>query len=252
MRLLKPCLFTLACILLPFSSRCPGAPVTGETTAYTANFDAFPDSPKWAGDDGWKIEVPSGADFTAAIGKAYGKEGKGLLLQNKQVKDAKVWSYVRRRLDEVLNQPRFAISFDFFVAPDEEGVGGRLDVGLTEAGSSAAPVSLAMEGGRILFVGREPKADEAGGTKGSLEFGQAKVEKGQWHHVRIEVDQDKGCFRVLLDAAPVSQQKEEWFPFRKEQALSPSRAKTLAFSVAAAWLTSTRHIDNLVVSVPGK
>lgn len=252
MRLLKRCLVTLACFLLSFSSRCPGAPVPNEKTAYAANFDVFPDNPKWAGDDGWKVEVPSGADFTAAIGKAFGKEGKGLLLQNKQVKDSKAWFWVRRRLDEVLDQPRFAISFDLLVALEEEGVGGRLDVGLTEAGSSAAPISLAMEGARIMFVGKEPKADEAGGTRGSLEFAQAKVEKGQWHHVRIEVDQDQGRFRVLLDEAPVCLQGEEWFPFRKEQVLSPSKPKTLYFSVAAGWASSTRQIDGLVVSVPGK
>ncbi|MEI7435717.1 MAG: hypothetical protein WCL16_02790 [bacterium] len=56
--------------------------------------------------------------------------------------------------------------------------------------------------------------------------------------------------RLRLDDTPVSAGGEEWFSFQTDRPLVVAKPKILGFTASTVSPSSTRHSDNLVVSVP--
>ena len=230
-----------------------GQAPAAEKIVFSANFDSYEEAGNWGGTDGWKVVSRPPSDFKAAIGNAYGKTGKGLLLQNTKVQDSGGSFRISRRLDEAAGNAHFTVAFDYFVpTAGNPEVSSRFDVYLEDVdGVGAPPFQLGLETSRGVFTSKvTSKGDEAAGVRPTKEYASFKVARDQWHTLRIEVDQDKGRFRLRLDDTPVSAGGEEWFAFQTDRPLAVAKSKILSFTASTASPSSTRHIDNLIVSVP--
>ena len=218
------------------------APAVEEQVLLADTFDNYEDAEVWEGGGAWKPKVNPACDLKFAIGKDYGREGKGLLFKHKRTSEEHKCKSGDLVCDLAIlkGHPRFSVSLSYFTPPGAEHR-GRVDLNIDEAGrGSMGFVMLSQQG--ITFIRKWDKKKN--------EYANLHFKPGQWHTVKIEVDQPNLKFRVTVDGSVVKGDWGEWAEFRAGAEFSADKPKSMRLHTAHNWPDSTRYFDDLKVCVP--
>ena len=223
------------------------APAEAPKPAFEATFDATEDADPWTPVAPWIEQRQEGVAVKLAVGEAYGKDGKGLLLQNVQDAEFNKKNLLRLAapLPDVTGKPAFTIEFDYRM-PKAKNAAGRVDVGLNEAGWQKFFI---MTGHSVGFIYEEGK-DEKG--KPFAKYARVGTQPGEWYRIKAEIDQANQRFRVSVNDKIVPCGDGEWAKWRYNRPADIAKPKQLYFTCRANWPDCIRHFDNIRVTVPAQ